>query len=139
MAISVRILAGRGLVFVRYSGTLGMAESMEAFAAYAKHPDCRPGQMQLVDLADVDGWDNDFPGLLKMQAIKADTFLGSGREVLFCCHAPREPGREIARMILRSWEDIPGVVAMMQETEAEALSILGQPETSFSQLLQVAG
>ena len=44
----------------------------------------------------------------------------------------------MARMILRSWEDVPGVIPLLSETEADALQVLGQPEQTIDALLQEA-
>ena len=138
MPIDFRILPERGLVYIRYEGVITFPETAQAFGAYMQHPDMRPGQKQLIDLARVTDWEKDFSGLLKLQAEKADAFLGSGHETLFVYFAPTEPTRVMARMILRSWEDVPGVIPLLQETEADALDVLGQPEASIDAMLQNA-
>ncbi|WP_323782098.1 hypothetical protein [Thalassovita sp.] len=136
MSVSFRIIPPQGLVFVRYEGTITAAESFAAFNDYAHHPDCRPGQKQLVDLARVTGFDEDFPKLMELQARKADVFLAEGTQTLAVYHAPSPATHKIAQMIQRSWEPFPGVIAVIQENEADALSILGMQMTSFEQLLE---
>lgn len=138
MAISVHILKQRGLVYVRYGGRIEVSETMAAFAEHLKHPDFRPGMKQLVDLADVTGWDNDFVGLMEMQAEKAQHLMDPRRELIFVYYAPTPVTRNLAQTIIRSWEGIDGAIVRVQETEADALSILGQPETSFAELLDHA-
>ncbi len=138
MSIEFRILPERGLVYIRYAGVITFPETAQAFGAYMQHPDMRPGQKQLVDLSRVTDWDKDFAGLLQLQAEKADAFLGSGHETHFVYFAPTEHTRVMARMILRSWEDVPGVIPLLQETEADALHVLGQPEATIDALLQNA-
>lgn len=139
MSISFRILPDRGLVFVRYEGVIHFADSERAVAAYAADPEARPGQKQLVDLAAVTGWERNFPRLMRLQTAKAEVFLGSRHDLLIVYHAPSVRTRELARLTLRSWDGVPGVVPLVQETEAGALNVLGQPETSFAALSQNAG
>lgn len=136
MPISFRILPRRGLVYVRYEGHVDFSDTAHAFGAYMQHPDMRPGQKQLVDLARVTGWDRDFAALLKLQAQKADAFTGAGHEVHLVYYAPSERSLPMARMVMRSWEDVPGVIPLIAETEADALEVLGQPERTFDAMLQ---
>ena len=51
---------------------------------------------------------------------------------------PDAATQAIARMVLRSWDGVAGVVPLIIDTEAEALAVLGQPERCFSDLLQSA-
>lgn len=138
MPIDYRILTTRGLVYVRYTGHVRFSETAQTFASYMQHPDMRPGQKQLVDLSGVTDWDRDFAELLKIQAQKADVFVGSGHETHFVYFAPTEHTQLMARMVLRSWEDVPGVIPLLQETEADALHVLGQPEKTIEAMLQTA-
>ena len=138
VSIDFRILPARGLVYVRYEGVIHFADTARAFETYMNHPDMRPGQKQLVDLARVTDWDRDYAWLLKLQASKADAFMGARHEILFVYYAPTEHTQMMARMVLRSWDDVPGVIPLLHETEAGALDVLGQPEKTFDALLQSA-
>ncbi len=138
MAVTFRVFPARGVVFVRYSGFVGLAESAAAFDAYAMHPDFRPGQKQLVDLSGITGWERDYVTFLAMQAHKAGVLLADNVQTLMVFHAPTPVAREFAQTVLRSWEPSGAVIPMMQETEAEALRLLDQPETRFEDLLQKA-
>lgn len=138
MPISFQVLKSRALVFVQYQGIAGIDEAMKAFADYAKHPDCQPGQKQLVDLSKVKGVEKDFIKLMELQAQKADVFMKGSAETLIVYFAPTVEGRTIAEMILRSWEPFNNVVPIVIDDEAESLAILGQKETSFSELLTSA-
>lgn len=139
MPVAFRILRDRGLVYVRYQGHAGAAESMRAFAAYMAHPDCRPGQKHLVDLAGVTSFDEDFTAIMALQALKTEQFVNQPVETLLAYHAPGPAARQMARFVLRSWEGSDHVVARVLDTEAQALAFLGQPETRISDLLAVAG
>lgn len=138
MSISFRIFPSRGLVFVQYTGELIVEETFRAFGEYMQHPDCRPGQKQLVDLAGVTGFDRDYAKLFALQAKKADVFSAGGVETLAVYHAPTPLARELSRLVLKSWEPFDSVVPLIQDNEADALALLGQPETSFAELLQIA-
>lgn len=137
MSLSFRILPSRGLVYVRYEGRIVFSETSDVFAAYMRHPQMRPGQKQLVDLSRVTDCDRDYADLIRIQAHKADAFAGAGQEVHLVYYAPCGRSQRVARMVLRSWEDVPGVIPLLQATEAGALEVLGQPETSFDALLEM--
>lgn len=135
MAVSFHILPARGLVYVRYEGVVNITDSAAAFGAYMQDPAFRPGQKQLVDLAAATGWEADYPRLMALQAEKAGALVVPGHETLFVYHAPNQTTRAIARVILRSWDDVDTVVPLIIDKEAEALAVLGQPERRFADLL----
>jgi hypothetical protein len=136
MPVTFRILPRRGLVYVRYEGFAQLAETAEVFGRYMTHPDYAPGQKQIVDLAAVTAIEQDFARLLALQARKAEAFMPGGVQTVIVYHAPTAISRRMAEMVRRSWADVPNVVPVVVETEAEALSVLGQPETCFADLLQ---
>ncbi len=103
-----------------------------------QHPECRPGQKQLVDLAGVTGFDQDYAKLFALQAKKADVFSAGGVETLAVYHAPTPIARDLSRLVLRSWEPFDSVVPLIQDNEPDALALLGQPEKTFAELLQTA-
>lgn len=138
MSVSFRIFPERGLVFVRYAGFARLQETLEAFGRYAADPDCRPGQKQLVDLSGVTGFEPDFTKLMEIQARKADVFAAEGVETLMVYFAPDKASKEIAQLALRSWEPFDFVIALVQEDEAQALELLGQPERSLDDLWERA-
>lgn len=138
MSVSFRIFPDRGLVFVRYSGVLRLEETVAAFAEYAQHPDCHPGQKQLVDLSGVTGFEPDFVKLMEVQAHKSEVFGSEGTETLMVYVAPHKLGKQLARLVLRSWEPFDSVVALVQEDEAHALELLGQPERQLDDLWSIA-
>lgn len=139
MSVSFRIFSAIGLVYVRYEGQAKMADTMQAFAKYAQHPEFRPGQKQFVDLSALTGWDEDYLELMKAQAQKAEAFTGKNAETLIIYFAPTDIGKRLARLALRSWEPFPSVVPILQDNETEALAILGLPQSSLNQLLSTAG
>lgn len=138
MSIIFHILRSRGLVYVKYEGEISIADSARAFSRYGTDPDFRPGQKQLVDLAAVTGWEPDFPSLMSLQARKAEGLFDPAVQTLIVYHAPTAQTQAMARWVLRSWEGLDSVVPLIIDTEAEALSVLGQPETRFTELLQSA-
>ena len=135
MPVQFRIFPDRGLVVVRFSGDVLIEEAMEATQAYVAHPDYALGQKQLVDLSQVTSYEKDYVRFMEMQADKADRFAASGVQSLVVYIAPTPVSQEICTMYLRSWDDVDAVVPMIQHSEAEALTLLGQPETSVDMLL----
>ncbi|SHI86866.1 hypothetical protein SAMN05444000_103250 [Shimia gijangensis] len=138
MPVSFRILKSRGLVFVKYEGEARFDDTAQAFAEYAQHPDCRPGQKQLVDLSGITSMEKNFTKLMQLQAQKADVFAGNNAETLIVYYAPNPEGLGIAQMILKSWEPFDSVVPIVLDDEAESLAILGLKEASLSELLTSA-
>lgn len=136
MPVSYRIFRERGLVYVKYSGHAVVSETMTAFEAYAKDPDCAPGQKQLVDLSEVKGMEANYVEILKLQARKADVFAATGVETLVVYYAPTDVSMSLARLVERSWQDFDAVVPIIQQNEANALELLGQPERSMAELSQ---
>ena len=138
MPVSYRILPARGLVYVRYEGYARLDDTFEAFARYSRDPDARPGQKQFVDLSRLTGFERDFARLMELQANKADVFHGHHAQTLVLYYAPTPISRDIARHVVRSWRDVPSVIALVQDSESEALALLGLSETSISQLVERA-
>lgn len=137
MTVCYEILEEAGLVYVRYEGFARIAETMAAFQSYLEDPGFRPGQKQLVDLSRVTGWERDYAALLEIQAKKAEGFL-RGPETILVYYAPNPAAREMANVVQRSWEDLDAIVAVVQDSEAGALSVLGFPQTRFDELLKGA-
>lgn len=135
MAIDVRILPSRGLVVVRYSGTILIADTMVAFAAYMRHPDYAPGQKQLIDLTHVTAFEQDYVKVMQMQAKKAEAYLGNGAHVLMVYLAPANDTLGLAQLVARSWDGLDGVTCLLQQDEAAALDLLGISERSVSALM----
>ena len=139
MSIHFHILRQRGLVYVRYSGVARVVDSFAAFMDYRNHPDFRLGQRHLVDLSRVTSFEKDFVRVLELQSLKAETFLGGAAETLMVYFAPTPATLKMARLAANAWSGTPSVVALVINAEAEALSILGCPETRISDLLAAEG
>ena len=133
MAVSYKIYPDLGLVHVRYEGYVVLSETFGAVRDYMQDPDFRPGQKQLVDLSRVTDFERDYATLLALQAFKADAFL-QGPQSLIVYLAPTPVTRAMSRLIVRSWEDQGAVVPLIQNTEADALALLGLREQSLDEL-----
>ena len=139
MPVRFRILPERGLVVVRFTGFILIDEAREAARAYVAHPDYAAGQKQLVDLSHATGYEKDYTRFMEMQAAKAERLACAGVQTLVVYVAPTPASQEICTMYLRSWDDVDAVIPMIQHSEAEALTLLGQPETTVDMLLAPAG
>ncbi|MFD2856475.1 hypothetical protein ACFSZS_19270 [Seohaeicola zhoushanensis] len=102
------------------------------------HPDFRPGQKQLVDLSRVTGFERDYTKLFSLQALKAEAFVTGAGQTLVVYYAPSEAAQRMCQLVTRSWADLPSVIALVQQEEAEVLALLGQRESSIAELLEVA-
>lgn len=139
MPVSFRIFPNRGLVYVRYEGEANFENSSTVFEQYTRHPDCRPGQKQLLDLSRLTGIITSYPDLMKLQARKADLFITGHSETLIVYYAPTEIARRVANIMERTWDNVPGVVPLVVEQEEQALSLLGQTERSLGELMAKTG
>ena len=139
MPLTFRIFPDRGLVVVRYSGFATIDETMTATRDYVSSPDYAAGQKQLVDLSRVTGYEKDYVRFMEMQASKAERFASSGVQSLVVYIAPTPISQEVSSLFIRSWDDVHAVVPLVQHSEAEALALLGQPETSIDMLLAPVG
>lgn len=136
MSVSFRILPDRGLVYIRYDGVARVAETAEAFRSYMAHPDCRPGQKQLVDLSRLTGFERDYFQIMSLQAMKAELFTTQGAETLMVYLVSGPTATELAQTVMRSWDACDTMVPLIQTIEADALQLLGQPEKSIQALLE---
>ncbi|MCR8549685.1 hypothetical protein M4578_17790 [Salipiger sp. P9] len=139
MSVSFQILPEYGIVYVRYEGFVRLEDTFRAFGEYLEHPQARAGQKHLVDLARVTGVESNFAKMMELQAFKADGFIQNGAETLIVYYAPTKLSYEISSFILRSWEGIDAVVPLVQESEAQALALLGLSQSSFAALLEGTG
>ena len=76
---------------------------------------------------------------MDLQAAKAERLAGAGVQSLCVYVAPSPVAQEIATLFTRTWADISNVVTMIQHTEAQALTLLGQPEGSIDEMLRATG
>ena len=138
MPVTFRIIPGRNLVYVRYEGHAGVAETERSFRTYASHPDFRPGQMQLIDVSHVTGYEKAYADFMAMQARIADMAYRPGHTIFIAFYATTEIGREMAGLAGASWDNVAGAVVVVGEDEGELLALLGLRERSFADLLASA-
>jgi hypothetical protein len=136
MPVRFHILPERGLVVVRYSGFATINDTMAATKAYLAHPDYSAGQKQLVDMTQITGYEKDYVRFMNMQAAKAGRLATAGVQSLVVYIANTPESLDVSAMFIRSWIDVDAVVPMLQHTEADALTILGQPEDTIDVLLE---
>lgn len=138
MAVDFKILRERGLVVVCFSGHATIDEMVAATKTYLSHPDYAKGQKQLVDLTDILSFEKDYVRFMNIQASKAERLAHIPGQTIAVYLAPTPVSREVCAMFVRSWTEVGLVVPLVQNTEAEALAILGQPETSIEMLFSLA-
>jgi hypothetical protein len=131
MPIRFCVLLNHGLCYVEYYGRATVQEGVDAFDAYLKHPDYRPGQRQLVDLSGVTKVENNFPRLFTFQADKAAAFMSAGHPVMMVYLAPTDVSLKMARSIQRSWEGLDGAVVRVAVDWPGAMDILGIPRNAL--------
>lgn len=112
--------------------------TMKATRAYVTDPRYVPGQKQLIDFSAVTSYEKDYVRFMLMQAKKAGRFSSSGTQTLVVYYAPTAISQELSALFLKSWSDVDAVVPMVQHSESEALTLLGQPEPTIEALLATA-
>ncbi|WP_372886808.1 hypothetical protein [Shimia sp.] len=124
MPLSYRIYPQHNLVYVHCTGRVTVDETLAAFASYAAHRDCAPGQAQLVDLTEVTDYERDFTRIMALQAHQSDVFLASGSHPFLIFVAPTALSRTMAMAAVRSWQDLGAVVPLVLSRLSEALEVL---------------
>jgi hypothetical protein len=135
MPVEFKILPKRGLVVVQFSGYATVNETLTATEAYVSHPEYVAGQKQLVNMTEVTGFEKDYVQFMGMQARKTERLVRSDLQSLVVYIAPTATSRDLSAMFVRSWIDIGYVVPLVQDSESEALALLGQPEETLDILL----
>ena len=135
MPVEFKIFPKRGLVVVRYSGFATVNDTLTATEAYVSHPDYVAGQKQLVNMTEVTGFEKDYVRFMDMQARKTERLVRSDLQSIVVYIATTAISRDLSALFVRSWIDIGSVVPLVQESEAEALALLGQPEETLEILL----
>lgn len=136
MPVAFRILPQHDLVFVVFSGSVGIAETAESVAACARHPDFRPGMKHLFDLGAVTGVERDYPAYLALQAKAVENLGAQPEDSLLVYHAPTAPGQQMAALVCRSWDGLPGTVVRVVENEEAACEVLGLRDRRFADLMR---
>ena len=136
MSVDFHIMPQYGLVYIRFGPTANVPDSRAMLQSYLSHPDFCFGQSQLVDLSHVRDIKHDFVDFFKLQMFKADVFRDNDVQTMIMYYAPHEKAYEVARLCQNSWNAIPSAVAIIQEDEAQSLSVLGLPHRSFAELLE---
>jgi|TARA_B110000503_G_C6940095_1_gene326523 hypothetical protein len=135
MPVEFKIFPKRGLVVVQFFGYATVNDTLSATAAYLSHPEYYAGQKQLVNMAEVTGFEKDYVRIMSMEARKIERFARCETESLVVYIAPTAISRELSSLFVRSWIDIASVVPLIQDSESEALALLGQPEEAVDILM----
>ncbi|MEY1555714.1 hypothetical protein AB3Y40_08770 [Yoonia sp. R2331] len=137
MPVDFNLLASRGLVYLRYDGFVTVAEAMDALEEYKAHPQFHPGHKHLADFSRITGFEHDYVKVFALQAEVAAALVQDGYEILLVMLAQSGPALEMAHLVRKSWEGVTTVVPRVAETEAQALALLGQPETTTDDLMRL--
>lgn len=135
MPTTYDIILPRGMVLIRHSGHITVAESETAFRAFQQDPHQRPGQPHLVDCQQVVSYERDFAKFMALQAEIVGQFGVGGPEMLLVLLGPPGVPHELATLIRNTWDRTPSVVPRVVSTEAEAMDVLGLTERRILDIL----
>lgn len=138
MAINYKVIPSKGLIYIRYSGIMGVQESREAMSAFMRHPSYQPGLKQLINLSEITDWERDYTAFMMYQAEQLELFKGISMPTMMVCIAPTQMTQQVAAMVLKSWDVVSDVISVVVRHEDEALQVLGLGEPSLAALLQTA-
>ncbi len=136
MPATFQILPKYNLVYVQYSGVMLVEDSLAAFGEYARHPDARPGHRHLIDLSRITDMERDFTRVMQLQAAKGEDLANREEETMMVYLANTPISQKAAALARNGWSDAHGVIAIVQNTEDEALASLGLPYRTVDALLQ---
>ncbi|MGH1369282.1 MAG: hypothetical protein ACRBCL_11765 [Maritimibacter sp.] len=105
-------------------------------SAFMRHPSYRPGLKQLINLSDITDWERDYTEFLKFQAEQLVLFEGTTMPTMMVCIAPTQMTRQVASMVLKSWDVVSEVISVVVTHEDEALQVLGVGASSLAELVQ---
>jgi hypothetical protein len=137
MPIEMRLLPEYALVLATYRGRAGLQETLEAMQTCAADPDFQPHFSHLIDLQQVTDYERDLTKFFQMQARAIDIFpvlSHEGRPLSMVLIAPPGAPRGMAELVRRSWDGLNQILIIIQENEAQALSVLGLPHTTLADL-----
>ena len=89
-------------------------------------------------MSNITDYEKDYVQFMNLQASKTERLARSGVQSLVAYIAPTEVSRDLSALFVRSWADVRSVVPLIQQSEAEALALLGQPEETLEALLENA-
>ena len=135
MPATFEILTELNLVYVRYTGVMLVDDSLEAFGAYARHPDAHPGQRHLIDLSRITDMERDFTRVMQLQAYKGEELAHRGPDTIMVYLATTPISRRAATLAKNGWTDVQGVICLVQDTEETALEALGLSYGSVEALM----
>ena len=138
MPVTTHILPSCGLIYVRFAGHAATEETISAFKACARHPDYRPGFRHLVDFSRVTSFVVDYPGLMRIQAVAAGAFrVPQTRPTVFFL-APTPAGQRVAQLVVRSWEGVTSITAVVLANTEQLGDVLGLRDPALDGLLGVS-
>ena len=138
MRSSFVIFPSRNLIYVRHHGYSTAAEVLDCLDAIHCHRDFNFGQNFLSDCSGIVEYERDPFTILETQLVIADRFDPALPQTVQCLYATDGPGRDLVIRIARSWSVVSHVKTRLAETEEQALSILGQRETTFAAFFESA-
>lgn len=139
MSVRVTLLPRRNLLVATYSGVAGLAETVAAAEAAARHPDFHPAMRHLVDVSAITDYERDFPGFFAMQARVMDSFAPEPHGLVIAFFAPSRVGQQMAELARRSWDGLDHAIIRIFDHEEAALDFLGLAEERIGALLELPG
>jgi hypothetical protein len=135
MPVTYRILRQLSLIYVRFDGYVGTEETIAAMQACGAHPDFRPEHRTIVDFSHATGYDRDWMGLMRMQAVAASSLYSTRVVPTLLYWAPTPIGQIMAQAALRSWEGVTAINARILTERDQVIAVLGVHPDKITTLL----
>ena len=138
MGISYKYFPERFLMFIRLKGHVNQRDIFRYLSKFEKDAQWDRGCRELIDFSGLTDLDLSFEEMRAVR-LRQETYYTSVREPVLCViHAPEDTAFGMARMYQQLVSMTGDQVVQIANTEAEALSLLGQSETGFRELLTPA-
>lgn len=138
MAVKFYILPEKSLCIVQYHGHVTISETMEEAQRCASHPDFSPSFRHLFDFSKVESHQEEMVEFFTMQAAMVDMYLPTNGELLAVFLVGSPSSHEMVNMVRKTWEGLDAIIIRIQESEAEALALLGLRDTTINDLIAMA-
>ena len=138
MPVSFRVHPRHSLVYVRYSGTPGVEETLRAMQSCLSHPDFRLTFRHLVDFSAVTDFRRDHAELMRLAARMPDLLDDPQHGVLLVYYAPTPEAQALAQAVMKSYHGVSHSVLVVVDEPQKALDCLGLDGVDFAALAPVS-
>ena len=130
----MHIMPEIGLSYLHYSGHVTAAEMSFSLSACTDHPDFRSHFRHIADLSGLTSFENDYIGIMKVQAQAVGMLKGRNTTSSCIFLTPGIVAQTFASIVARSWEGISDPVIVILAEAEQVDSYLGLRDISVDKM-----